>query len=259
MSDLVQLKLGRISEICLNDPPLNLITTDMTIQLGQAIKKIWDSHETRVLVVTGMGQKAFCAGSDIKEFKLIREIIAKEKLLLENWVYRDLERLPIPTIAAIEGAALGGGLELALCCDLRVAGSLAKFGMPEVKLGVFPGSGGTHRLPLIVGLAKAKEMIFLGETISASDAFTIGLLNFVVPDGKAVENAYKIATRIADCAPMAVSLSKQLINQAYEDLIDVGIAYSLRGSEKVFQSEDLIEGIEAFFEKRTPKFRDHRL
>lgn len=255
MSDLVSLQLGRISEIRLNDPPLNLISKNMTIELGRAIGKIRDSQEARALVVTGTGNKAFCAGSDIHEFESIRETVARDKLLLENWVFRSLERLPIPTIAAIEGVALGGGLELALCCDLRVAGRSAQFGTPEVKLGVFPGSGGTHRLPLIVGLAKAKEMIFLGETMSSEEALAVRLLNSVVSDGKAVESAFRIAAQIADRAPLAVSLGKQLINQAYEDQIDIGMVDSLHASEKVFQSQDLLEGIEAFFEKRAPKFR----
>jgi enoyl-CoA hydratase len=255
VSQLVSLQLGRISVIQLNDPPLNLITKSMTVQLENAIEKVRDSHETRVLIITGMGNKAFCAGSDIKEFISIRKTVVKDKLLLENWVYRSIERLPIPTIAAIEGAALGGGLELALCCDLRIAGSSARFGTPEVKLGVFPGSGGTHRLPNIVGLAKAKEMIFLGETMSSTEALSVGLLNVVVPDGEAVESALRMATQIANRAPLAVSLAKQLINQIYDDKLDVGMANSLRSSAEIFQSNDLLEGVEAFFQKKLPEFR----
>ena len=136
------------------------------------------------MVVAGAGERAFCAGSDVKEFEGLAGRVAQGKLLYEKYVYRKLAELPVPTIAAIDGDALGGGLELALCCDLRVAGERARLGMPEVRLGVMPGSGGTQRLPAVVGPARAKELILVGDLIDAQRAEQIGLVNAVAPAGR---------------------------------------------------------------------------
>ena len=160
----------------------------------------------------------------------------------------------MPTIAAIQADALGGGLELALCCDLRVADETAKLGLPEVRLGVMPGSGGTQRLPRIVGPAKAKELILMGEILTASEAAEIGLVNRLASPGEAVGTALSMAKTIADRGPIAVREAKRAIDAAGDSTLDDGLALELDSSEKVFSSEDMIEGARAFFEKRPPDF-----
>jgi enoyl-CoA hydratase/carnithine racemase len=165
-----------------------------------------------------------------------------------------LARLPVPTIAAIQADALGGGLELALCCDLRVADEKAKLGLPEVRLGVMPGSGGTQLLPRVVGLAKAKELILTGEIIDAAEAERIGLVNQVVPAGTALEVANGLAETIASRGPVAVQEAKRVLDVGVDLPLDEGLAKELEASERIFSSEDMVEGARAFFEKRQPKF-----
>ena len=206
------------------------------------------------MVLTGTGDRAFCAGSDVKEFESLQGRVGEGKLLLEKAVYRRIARLPVPTIAAIQADALGGGLELALCCDLRVADERAKLGLPEVRLGVMPGSGGTQRLPRIVGIAKAKELILMGEIISASDALEIGLVNRVAAAGRAVDDAMTMAETIAERGPLAVREAKQALDLAGDMPLDEGMARELDASERIFASRDMLEGAQAFFEKRPPRF-----
>jgi len=160
----------------------------------------------------------------------------------------------MPTIAAIQADALGGGLELALCCDLRVADENAKLGLPEVRLGVMPGSGGTQRLPRVVGTAKAKEMILMGEILTAREAAGIGLVNRVAPSGSAVELAMAMAGTIASRGPLAVREAKRAIDMAGDMTLDEGLARELDASERLFSSRDMLEGAQAFFEKRDPRF-----
>ena len=184
-ADQIVVEIGQITTIRLENPPLNLVTVELTRSLDRALATIEGDPDVRCVVLTGTGDRAFCAGSDVKEFESLQGRVGEGKLLLEKAVYRRIARLPVPTIAAIQADALGGGLELALCCDLRVADERAKLGLPEVRLGVMPGSGGTQRLPRIVGIAKAKELILMGEIISASDALEIGLVNRVAAAGRA--------------------------------------------------------------------------
>jgi enoyl-CoA hydratase/carnithine racemase len=251
---LVQLTLGPIAELTLDNPPLNLVTGELTRELGAALRNVAADPQVRVLVVTGSGDRAFCAGSHVGEFEGLRGRVGEGKLLLEKAVYRQLADLAVPTIAAIEGAALGGGLELALCCDLRVASERATLGMPEVRLGVIPGSGGTQRLPRVVGPARAKELILTGEIVDAATAERYGLVNRVVPAGGAMAAARELAATIAARGPFAVREAKRLIDAAIETELDAGLAAELDASERVFSSNDMIEGATAFFEKRPPEF-----
>jgi enoyl-CoA hydratase/carnithine racemase len=181
--------------------------------------------------------------------------VAEGKLLLEKLVYRQLAQLPMPTIAAIEGDALGGGLELALCCDLRVASSRARLGMPEVRLAVLPGSGGTQRLPRLVGPARAKELILTGRIINSDEAERIGLVNRVVAAGEARKAATALAEEIAARGPLAVREAKRLIDAALDLDLDAGLAAELDASERIFASEDMVEGANAFLRKRDPEYR----
>ncbi len=253
MSELVSLTLGEIAELQLSSPPLNLVTTEVTAALREALSAVARDTAVRVLVVTG-GPQVFCAGSDVREFAGLHGRVAEGKLLFEKLVYRQLARLPIPTVAAIEGHALGGGLELALCCDLRVAADGASLGLPELRLGVVPGSGGTQRLPRIVGVARAKQMILLSEILTAAQALDAGLVTFVTERGGALAKAREVASVMAGRAPLAVRAAKRLLDAASELPLEEGLAIELDYSETVFASDDLLEGADAFIGKRTAQF-----
>jgi enoyl-CoA hydratase len=253
-SDPIVVESGQITTIRLENPPLNLVTVELTRSLDRALATIERDPDVRCVVLTGTGERAFCAGSDVKEFESLQGRVGEGKLLLEKAVYRRMARLPVPTIAAIQADALGGGLELALCCDLRVADERAKLGLPEVRLGVMPGSGGTQRLPRIVGIAKAKELVLMGEIISASDALEIGLVNRVAVAGRAVDDAMTMAETVAERGPIAVREAKQALDLAGDMPLDEGMARELDASERIFASRDMLEGAQAFFEKRPPRF-----
>jgi enoyl-CoA hydratase/carnithine racemase len=251
---LVVVEGGPVTTLRLQNPPLNLVTLDLTRQLDSALAAIESDTEVRAVVVTGTGDRAFCAGSDVKEFESLQGRVGEGKLLFEKAVYMRLARLATPTVAAIQADALGGGLELALCCDLRVADERAKLGLPEVRLGVMPGSGGTQLLPRVVGLAKAKELILTGEIIDAAEAERIGLVSRVAPAGTGLEVAVEMAQMIAARGPVAVREAKRALDAALDLPLDEGLAMELEASERVFASEDMLEGAHAFFEKRQPRF-----
>jgi enoyl-CoA hydratase/carnithine racemase len=254
MTDLVSLTLGRRCEVRLEAPPMNLVSRALTLQLREALTKIEQHADARVVVLSSAGDRTFCAGSDITEFEDLHGQGAEGKLLLEKLVYRQLALLSVPVIAAIEGHALGGGLELALSCDLRVASEHSRLGLPELRLGVVPGSGGTQRLARVIGLGRAKEMILLGELISAERAEQIGLVNRVVPSGEALTAARALADEIAARGPRAVRHAKRLLDASVDRPLDEGMALELDASEDVFASEDMLEGARAFKDKRTPRF-----
>jgi enoyl-CoA hydratase/carnithine racemase len=251
---VISVDRGAVTRITLDNGPLNLVTGAMMEALDAALREIAADASVRAVVLTGAGERAFCAGSDVKEFEALSGRVAQGKLLYEKFVYRQLAELPVPTIAAIEGDALGGGLELALCCDLRVASARARLGMPEVRLGVIPGSGGTQRLPAVVGPARAKELILVGELIGAERAEQIGLVNAVAPAGEALAAATALAEKIAQRGPFAVREAKRLIERARDHDLDSGLAAELDASERVFSSADMLEGARAFFAKRPPDF-----
>jgi len=252
--ELIVVENGQITTIRLQNPPLNLVTVELTRTLDDVLGAIESEAGVRVVVLTGTGERSFCAGSDVKEFESLHGRVGEGKLLLEKAVYRRLANLPMPTIAAIQGDALGGGLELALCCDLRVADERAKLGLPEVRLGVMPGSGGTQRLPRIVGMAKAKEMILMGEVITAAEAADIGLVNRVAAAGQTLQVAMEMAETIASRGPVAVREAKKALDLAGDMPLDEGLARELDASERIFSSDDMLEGARAFFEKRQPRF-----
>ena len=174
--------------------------------------------------------------------------------MLEAGIARRLAELPMPTIAAIEGNALGGGLELALCCDIRIASERARLGLPEVRLAVTPGAGGTQRLPRVVGSARARELILTGRVMTAAEAERIGLVHEVVPAGEAVARSLAIGEEIAARGPLAVREAKRLIALATETDLDVGLAAELEASERIFATDDLLEGARSFLEKRDPEY-----
>ncbi len=257
MTDLVTVDQGVITTIQISNPPLNLVSTEVTAAMHEALGQVENDPLVRVVVLSGSGDRAFCAGSDVKEFPSLRGRVGEGKLIAENEMYDRLAALAVPTIVVIEGDALGGGLELALCCDFRVATRAARLGMPEVRLGVIPGSGGTQRLPRLIGLARAKELILLGEIIDAETALSFGLVNQVVEPGEAEAAAHELATTITRRGPFAVREAKRLLDGTIDSSVAEGQIAELEASERVFASDDMMEGATAFFEKRHPEFKGH--
>jgi enoyl-CoA hydratase len=257
MSELVALELGRVAHLELDNPPLNLVTRELLEALETALATLAASPagEVRAVVVSGRGERAFSAGSHVGEFEAQRGPGGRERHALESGVASRLASLPMPTIAAIEGNALGGGLEIALCCDIRIASEGARLGLPEVRLAVTPGAGGTQRLPRVVGPARARELILTGRVLSAAEAERIGLINEVVPAGGAVARAKAIGEEIAARGPLAVREAKRLLGLATEVNLDTGLAAELDASERIFATDDMLEGVKAFFAKRDPDYR----
>lgn len=255
-ADLIAIEFGVVTTIRLNNPPLNLVSKEVTEALGAALTRIERDDVVRAVVLVGTGARAFSAGSDVKEFPSLRGRVGEGKLIEENAAYNQLAALPFPTVAAIEGNALGGGLELALCCDLRVASQTARLGLPEVRLGVMPGSGGTQRLPRLIGLARAKELILLGDIIDADTALSFGLVNRVVPRGQAEAAAMELAETLASRGPVAVREAKSVLDATLDGSLAAGQAGELEASERVFSSEDMLEGAAAFIGKRPAVFKN---
>jgi enoyl-CoA hydratase len=257
VTDLVRLELGQVAHLELDNPPMNLITDQLLTELDAALATLEAAAagDVRAVVITGAGERAFSAGSDVNAFESHTGAAGRPHFTREEAAMSRLARLPMPTIAAIEANALGGGLELALACDIRVASERAHLGLPEVRLAVTPGAGGTQRLARVVGVGRAKELTLTGRVIDAYEAEQIGLVNRVAGTGHAREAADEIAAEIAERGPLAVREVKRLIDQSTELDIDAGIAAEIDASERVFNSEDMREGVRAFFDKRPPKYR----
>ena len=239
----------------LKNPPVNALSTGLLSELATSVDRLASDSQTRCVVLTGDGTY-FSAGADLKEVGMIGiehapEVAAKGQALFER-----LACAPMPVIAAINGLAVGGGLELALACDLRVAGDSAKLGAPEAKFGLMPAYGGTQRLPRLVGPAKAKELIFTAAMIPAPEALRIGLVNKVVPSGQELRAARDLAHTIAQQSPKAVAAAKRTIREGAETTLADGLKLELDAfTQEVLPSEDLGEGIAAFLERRPPKFK----
>jgi enoyl-CoA hydratase/carnithine racemase len=248
-------RLGRgVAKVILNNPPLNVVTLQMSERLLETMNDLEGDDSVRAVVLTGAGHKAFCAGADIKEFPSVRDRVVEKKLARENEAFGAIESLSKPVVAAIEGLAFGGGCEVALACDLRVAAEDARFALPEVKLGVLPGSGGLYRLPELVGTARALELMYLGEPISAGEAENMGLLNRVVPKGRALEHAVDLAGEIARRPREAVAAIKRGVRGSLGVSRAEAVRLTLELSDHVFKTDDAVEGYGAFVEKREPRF-----
>ncbi len=210
---------------------------------------------TRVLIITGDGEKSFVAGADISEMAHLNEQEGFEFGRLGAQVFRKIELLPMPVIAAVNGFALGGGCELAMSCDIRIASSKAKFGQPEVGLGIIPGFSGTHRLPKLIGQGYAKEMIYTGKVIRAEEALRIGLVNAVYEPEELMDKAMEMAQLMLKNAPVAISLAKQSINEGYDLDADGAIGLENKLFGKCFATRDQKEGMDAFLNKRKADFQ----
>jgi enoyl-CoA hydratase len=246
-----------VAVLTLDNPPLNLVTLELTRRLRAALERLEADPAARVLIVTGAGARAFCAGSDVSEFPSVQDDVVRRKLAPENEAYSRLDHFPKPTIAALNGLAYGGGLELAVCCDILVAGADVRFALPEVKLGVLPGSGGTVRVPRRIGEGRAKELMFTGDPIDAETARGWGLVNRVVPPGQALAAALELGRTLAERPNRALQLIKAAADLAQDTTEDDAIQRTLDLSEAVFRTEDAREGVRAFFAKEPPRWR-HR-
>ena len=244
-----------IATITINRPKaLNALNLDTVTELKDAIEKIAVDKAVKVVVITGAGEKSFVAGADIKEMATKTPAEGREWGQFGQNVFTEIENMPQPVIAAINGFCLGGGCELSCACDIRYAAENAKFGQPEVGLGITPGFGGTQRLTRVVGRGQAKELIYTGGMIGADEAKAIGLVNKVVPQEELMPTVLKLAGKIAKNAPVAVQLSKAAINRGINCDVVTGIAYEAEVFGLCFSTNDQKEGMAAFVEKRKPTF-----
>jgi enoyl-CoA hydratase len=244
-----------IATLTLDNPPLNVVFRGLTEALARALDAIERDTTVRAVVLTGAG-KVFCAGSDIAEFRPLMAPgrIVPGKLALQHQVFARLDDFPKPTIAALNGLAYGGGLEIAVCCDLIVADEHAKLALPEIKLGVFPGSGGPVRVTRRIGEGRAKELMFLGEPIDAATAHAWGLVNRVAPAGTALAVARALAATLAQRPPRALALCKRAIDLSFDTTEDEALRQALPLSDLAFSSPEAQEGVRAFFAKEAPRF-----
>ncbi len=231
----------------------NAISLGTLDDLHAAIARAAEDAAVRVIAVTGAGDKAFASGSDLEEVE--RRDLTKALEPLVQGVAERLERTPKPTIAAVNGYCMGGGLEVALGCDLRVASSTAKFATPEGKLGIIPGGGATQRLPRLVGRAWAMEMLLMGETIDAGRALQIGLVTRVVPPGDLLPTVRRMAGHLASFAPFVPRFMKAMVHSGMEGSLAAGLAMEKFAQGALCETEDKAEGIRAFLEKRKPEWK----
>jgi len=232
---------------------MNALNNETLQELKEAISQLKESDVVKVIIITGEG-KAFVAGADIAEMKDMSPQQAGEFSKSGQKVFDLIARTEKPVIAAVNGFALGGGCELALACDIRIASDKAILGQPEVNLGVIPGFAGTQRLSRLVGTAKAKELIFTGDMVDAQTAYSIGLVNQVVPADQLMKVCMELANKIASKGPLAVKLAKKVISEGIELSLDEGSAYETRDFAECFARGEAKEGMSAFLEKRKPNW-----
>jgi len=245
-----------IATITLNRPEaLNAFSKEAVGEILQALEDVRNDENVRVVVLTGAGEKAFSAGMDIKSMSGMTVLRAREISLMGEKLCLALENLEKPVIAALNGYALGGGLEVAMSCDLRIASETARMGQTEVNIGLIPGWGGTQRLTRLVGRTKAKELVFTGRMIDAKTAEQLGIINMAVPPDKFRETVKQFALELASKAPVAVRVAKALINKGADIGLDSALALEREGFGVVASTDDLKEGVSAFAEKRKPAFK----
>ncbi len=245
----------RVAIVTINRPEKRNALNIQTRAEGAAVlDHLRTDDDVRVVVITGAGDKAFIAGADIAEFAE-RTALTQREVMLERGLFNAFDTFPKPVIAMVNGYCLGGGCEVALACDIRVASDKASFGQPEINLGIIPGGGGTQRLTRLVGEGKAMEMILSGEIISADEAYRIGLVNHVVPADQLEAKTMEIANRIAEKSPIALRLAKEAVKIASRSNLDEGLRREVDLFALCFSSEDKDEGVRAFLEKRKADFK----
>jgi len=245
----------RIAELTINRPKsLNALNSEVLSELAGAIDELESKNDVHALIITGAGEKAFVAGADISELAGLSPLGAKNFARAGHRVMKGFQELPIPVIAAVNGFALGGGLELALSCDFIYAAETARFGLPEITLGLIPGFGGTQRLARIIGKNMAKEMIFTGKMISATEAAHMGIVNKVLAPGELMQTVRELAAEIAKKGMVSLYAAKHAIDEGFD--IDLATACNIEINDFAlcFTTPDAAEGTRAFLEKRKPKF-----
>ncbi|MBC7474757.1 MAG: enoyl-CoA hydratase [Candidatus Sericytochromatia bacterium] len=247
---------NKICTIFLNrEKSMNSINIELLSELKNLIESLRFSNEIRVIIITGTGDKAFCAGADLKERITLSELQVKQFIYEIRTTMNLIANYPKPIIAAINGVALGGGTELSLACDIRIASNTAKMGLTETKLAIIPGAGGTQRLPRLVGYGVAKELIFTGRMIDANEALSIGLINKITEPNELLSEAYKMAEMICNNAPIAVEQAKKAINRGCEVDIETGLVFESEAYQACIPTLDRLEGLKAFSEKRKPEYK----
>ena len=247
-----------IGIVTVDHPPVNALNSSVLEQLDKAIDQVAENNEVIGIVITGGGNNAFCAGADIKSFSQLTnpdDVLAV--IELGQKVFKKISNIGKPVVAAINGGAFGGGNELALSCDIRISSDRARFSQPEVNLGLIPAWGGTQRLSRLVGVSKAKELIFTGQFVTAQEAYRIGMVNKVVPDGEELRAASDIVRQIASrAAPLAIKAAKEIINKGNEEqTLEEGLNLEVEAMKNLVKTEDIQEGIKSFTEKRQPKYQ----
>jgi enoyl-CoA hydratase len=233
----------------------NALNKETRVELREVLEVIKKDKDIRVLILTGAGDKSFISGADINEFREMTPLdMYNFMTTIGQQLYADLENLDIPVIAMINGFCLGGGCELAIACDIRIASDTAKFGLPEILLGIIPGGGATQRLTRLIGVGRTKELILTGKLIDPNEAERIGLVNKVVPGERLKEEVMNLAENIAEKSPVTLRMAKKAINRSNESMLDMGLAYEAMVECLCFSTEDRKEGMDAFIEKRKPMF-----
>lgn len=258
MTSLIHFSIqdDHIGIMTLNRPAqANALSAAMLEEINQTIQEIKHDANIRCLLMTGAGAKVFCAGADLKERRLMSAQEAKEAVLIIQQTFTDIESLPVPVIAVINGHALGGGLELALACDLRIARAGAVLGLPETGLAILPGAGGTQRLSRLIGPGKAKEMIFTGTSLRAEEAVQIGLIERIYTADSLMNDAITLAKQITKNGPIALKEAKQAIQSSLDHDLQTGLTKEYEAYLRLIHTEDRLEGLKAFQEKRTPYYR----
>jgi enoyl-CoA hydratase len=246
---------GRVALLTINRPAkLNALNIQTRAEGAAALDELREDESVRVVVITGAGEKAFVAGADIGEFEG-RTAVSQRDVMTARSLFTAVDTFPKPVIAMVNGFCLGGGCELALSCDIRVASDRARFGQPEINLGIIPGGGGTQRLTRIVGEGKAMELILTGDMIDAQQAYTLGLVNAVFPAEELEAKTMEMANRIAEKSPVALRMAKEAVKTAARANLDEGLRREIDLFALTFSSQDKDEGVRAFLEKRKPDFK----
>ncbi len=258
MKNIIYEREKGIVKVTINRPEVrNALNMAVRQELKEVVAEIDKDKDIRVVIITGAGDRAFISGADITEFREATPMMIEDYVsTLGQQLYTDIENIRVPVIAMINGFCLGGGLELAMCCDIRIASENAKFGQLEINVGLFPGGGGTQRLPRLIGWGRAKELIYTGKIIDAAEAERLGLVDKVVPPERLEEEVNKLAKTIASKSPLIVKLAKKVINRGMYTDLAAGLAYEKANFALCFASEDHTEGITAFLEQRKPELKD---
>jgi len=249
-------KKNRVATLTLNRPQvMNSFNFQLLHDLRDQIEALRFDPDTRVIIITGAGEKAFCAGADLKERATLSPLEVKQFIYTIRNLFTTIEYLPKPVIAAVNGIALGGGTELALACDIRLAAKTASMGLTETRLAIIPGAGGTQRMPRLIGKGKAKELIFTGRRVDAEEALSIGLVNAVCALEDLLASCMKMAEMILETGPVAIEQAKYAINYGYETDLQTGMAIESNAYWVTIPTEDRLEGLAAFREKRKPQYK----